>query len=117
VTVVFTTHRPVDISAKIRSIVDYWCVFHTTQELDLRTLSGYLDATTLARVQRLPPYQFVVWDDTKGTARTVTNAQSWYRPLTKADVKPHTRPSAIETLQRDGESVREMPLFDKPSDR
>lgn len=81
VTVIFTAHRPADIPTSIRAISDYWCLFHATQEHDLKVIGERCGSAVAAQVQRLPRHHFIVWDDGRGVASIRNRPADWYRPL------------------------------------
>jgi hypothetical protein len=104
-TIILTAHRPADISTHLRSIVDVWCLFYTTQEHDLEVIAERCSDRVADRVSKLKPRQFVVWDDTKTDHqdREVLTPDAWYVPLKKATTggpAPETLPGLGQPIAR-----------------
>jgi hypothetical protein len=81
VVVVFTAHRPADVSTDIRSISDVWCVFHMTQEHDLKVIAERCSPAVAQRVARLAPRHFIAWNDAVGKMTAHTHPDRWFVPL------------------------------------
>jgi hypothetical protein len=80
VDLIFTFHRPRDISTTIRALADTWLIFRTAQPHDLKAIEDRCGAAVRARAERLNAREIVVWDDAKGQASMITNAAAWYVP-------------------------------------
>lgn len=76
--VIMTAHRPGDISVDIRAIADYWCIFKTTQEHDLKVIDQRCGSQVAEIVSRLEAKQYVVWNDAEGVFAVKTNPSAWY---------------------------------------
>jgi hypothetical protein len=76
--VIFTCHRPTDLSVDVRAIVDYFCIFQTSQEHDLETISARCGVDCADACKNLSAYQYVLYDDTRGIF-TIKNSQ--YVPI------------------------------------
>ncbi len=79
--IVFTAHRPSDISTKVRAIADYWLLFPMRQEHDLRVIDERCGDHVVRIVQKLKAREFVMWDDTLGTFTVHKQPERWYVPL------------------------------------
>lgn len=79
--IVFTAHRPADISTRVRAIADYWLLFPMRQEHDLNVIDERCGDHVVRIVQSLKERQFVNWDDTKGTFTVHKQPEKWYVPL------------------------------------
>jgi hypothetical protein len=75
--VIMTAHRPGDISTDIRAIADFWCMFKTTQEHDLRVIDQRCGPQVAELVSRLERQQYVVWSDGEGTYTVKTDSTKW----------------------------------------
>lgn len=76
--VIMTAHRPGDISTDIRAIADYWCMFKTTQEHDLKVIDQRCGSQVADLVSRLQAKQYVVWSDAEGVFTVKQDASKWY---------------------------------------
>jgi hypothetical protein len=79
---IFTAHRPSDISVDIRAIADFWFLFHTTQEHDLKAIAERCGNDVADEVSTLKPFEIIVWDDGIGKARKDTNSSAWKHSFT-----------------------------------
>lgn len=77
----FTAHRPKDISPDLRSLANRWFIFRTVQEHDLEVILERCGPRVCDRVQKLQPYEYVVWNDDKSEALVNTSPATWYTPL------------------------------------
>jgi hypothetical protein len=77
VTLILTAHRPGDIAVGVRSLSDYWCIFHTTQEHDLQVIEERCGRGVVDEVLKLKLREFVVWNDGKATFRVVRDPSTW----------------------------------------
>lgn len=78
VNVIMTAHRPGDISTDIRAIADYWCIFKTTQEHDLKVIDQRCGPHVAHLVSKLNTKQYIVWSDAEGVYTVKSNSASWY---------------------------------------
>jgi hypothetical protein len=88
---IFTMHRPVDISVDIRAIADYWFIFHTTQEHDLKVIAERCGQEVAELVSNLDgsKNELIVWDDAHGTFRKETDRSKWYHSLSLPMLPSH----------------------------
>ena len=91
VNVFLTAHRPSDIAVDIRAIADYWCMFRSTQEHDLKVIEGRCGPTVADQVQNLGPKEFVVWNDGEAKSHVNREPHSWYIPLNPVVNSENTR--------------------------
>lgn len=111
--VVMTAHRPVDVPTGVRAIADYWLMFQMTLEHDLDVIEKRCGKVVREEVLKLKPFEFVVWDDAKGTYTINRNKTSWHMPLTEHSAG-HV--IAAPTIDGDRPLMRTAPptLFDEP---
>lgn len=81
VNVIITAHRPADVPVDVRAIADRWCVFHTTQEHDLKVLAERCGTAFATKVQTLAPFQFLVWDDARARTIEYLDPSVWFLPI------------------------------------
>lgn len=81
VNVIFTAHRPVDIAVDIRSIADFWIMFHTTQEHDLKVIGERCGPQVEEIVRELKPQELVIWNDSRATYRKEMDRGKWFVPM------------------------------------
>lgn len=79
--IIFTAHRPVDISTDIRALADHWMIFQTTQEHDLKAIRERCGSEVEEIVKTLKEREFVNWNDSVGTFTKVSDPHSWYVSL------------------------------------
>lgn len=79
--IVFTAHRPSDISTRVRAIADYWLLFPMRQEHDLRVIDERCGDHVVRIIQGLKAREFVKWDDTTGTHTVHRQPDKWYVAL------------------------------------
>lgn len=79
--IMLTTHRPVDLTTKVRALVDHWCLFAVRQEHDLSVIKERCNGEVYTLVQQLAAREFVHWDDTEGKHRVVRDSASWHMPI------------------------------------
>jgi hypothetical protein len=90
VEVIFTCHGVIDISPDLRRIADFWILFRLTMESDLDRVRERCGETVAIEVQKLEPYEYIVWNDARGTWAKHTDRAKWYvslgmpLPITKA---------------------------------
>jgi hypothetical protein len=77
VDVVLTAHRPSDVSVDIRAIADFWLIFQTTQEHDLRVISERCGDTVAETALTLPQHAVIIWNDAKGASRVSYDSEIW----------------------------------------
>jgi hypothetical protein len=78
VATIITCHGIVDISTDIRRVADYWILFQLTLEADLERVYERCGAVVANEVQKLKPYEFVVWNDSNRTWVKRTEPTKWY---------------------------------------
>jgi hypothetical protein len=78
VDVLMTSHRPGDISVDIRAISDYYCIFRTTQEHDLKVITQRCGDEVAEIVSNLKDKEFLVWNDGTATFHTVDEPHKWF---------------------------------------
>jgi hypothetical protein len=81
---ILTAHRPVDISVDIRAIADFWFIFRTTQEHDLKAIAERCGSEVADEATRLERGQLLIWNDGEGFSRKHTDKTSWYVPINSA---------------------------------
>ena len=84
--IIFTAHRPVDISTDIRALSDNWLIFQSTQEHDLRIIAERCGREVADEVQKLKAREFINWNDSIGTWTKYTDSNGWYMSLQKETV-------------------------------
>jgi len=83
VDIYFSTHKPVEVHSRYRSIVGTWCLFQVVDDADLAMLRRRgVPADVLAQLPTLPPRAFYEWNESQGRGALVTNSAKWYTPLT-----------------------------------
>jgi hypothetical protein len=97
-----TCHQPKDIPTRKRAISDFLIFFHTTQEHDLRVISDRCSEAFAARVARLAPFHFLIWNDKDGAERACyLRPNDWRLDLDERDEpEPAPRPSPIVSIDR-----------------
>lgn len=83
--IIFTAHRPVDISTDIRALSDNWLIFQSTQEHDLRIIRERCGDEVVEQVAQLNPREFINWDDSIGKWTKFSESNQWYMPLQKKE--------------------------------
>jgi hypothetical protein len=83
--VFMTCHRPKDVPVDVRAIADQWLIFHCSQRHDLREIFEFAGPDAMRQVQRLAPYEWLQWDDGRGTMRLHTTPSAWFVPLGAPD--------------------------------
>lgn len=83
--IIFTAHRPVDISTDIRALSDNWLIFQSTQEHDLRIIRERCGDKVVEQVANLAPREFINWDDSIGKWTKFSESNKWYMPLQKKE--------------------------------
>jgi hypothetical protein len=78
---ILTVHRPVDVSVDIRAIADFWCIFQTTQEHDLKIIAERCSDQVASEARTLGAGQVIVWNDSRATWKKHTDRAAWYVPL------------------------------------
>lgn len=78
---VLTGHRPVDVPANIRALVNHWFFFQVTESRDLNVVDEVANRQVSDAVQQLPPRHFIQWDANNRKAILFPNPASWYIPL------------------------------------
>jgi hypothetical protein len=81
VTVVMTCHGIVDVSPDLRRVADYWILFRLTMEADLDRVRERCGDQVAEEVQKLEPYEYIVWNDAISTWRKHSDKAAWYVSL------------------------------------
>lgn len=81
VTVILTCHGVIDVSTDLRRIADYWLLFKLTMEGDLDRVRERCGSIVAEEVQKLEPYEYIVWNDANGSWAKKTNRAEWFVPL------------------------------------
>ena len=80
-----TCHGIVDISPDLRRVADYWVLFRLTMEGDLDRVRERCGDTVAQAVQKLNPYEYIVWNDANSSWAVHADKRAWYvsleRPL------------------------------------
>lgn len=66
-----TCHQPKNLPTNTRAISDYLIFFHCTQEHDLRAIAERTSEAFAAKVAKLEPFHFMIWNDQKGEPMAV----------------------------------------------
>lgn len=80
-TVIMTCHGIVDISPDLRRVADYWILFRLTMEADLDRVRERCGSDVADEVQKLEPFEYIVWNDANSTWRKHSERANWYVPL------------------------------------
>ena len=81
VTVIMTCHGIVDISPDLRRVADYWILFRLTMEADLDRVRERCGEQVAEEVQKLEPFEYVVWNDARGVWAKYADKTAWFVPL------------------------------------
>lgn len=84
--VILTCHRPGDVSTGLRAIADFWCIFHTTQEHDLKVIRERCGEEAANIVDNLKPREYLLWNDGIGNYTVKRDPSAWFVDLKKASV-------------------------------
>jgi hypothetical protein len=86
ITVILTCHGIVDVSPDLRRVADYWALFRLTMEADLERIRERCGEEVANEVQKLEPYEYIVWNDAIGAWRKHADKTRWYVPLESRQV-------------------------------
>lgn len=81
VSTVMTCHGVIDISPDLRRIADYWILFRLTMEADLDRVRERCGDIVADEVQKLSPFEYIVWNDSVSTWRKHSEKEKWYVKL------------------------------------
>lgn len=81
VSVILTCHGIVDVSPDLRRIADFLVLFQLTMAADIETVREKCGDEVAEEVQKLEPYQYIVWNDSIHLWRKHTEKEKWYVPL------------------------------------
>lgn len=84
-----TVHRPKDLHPDIRAILDYWYVFHVTQQIDIDVLEDETTPIIATQCQSLRPREFFLYDVGEG------NFQTWKETRRECGTGNHHRCSHV----------------------
>jgi hypothetical protein len=76
--IIFTAHRPGDISTDIRALSDHWFIFQTTQEHDLKVIRERCGSDVAEAVRHLSARTFIHWDDGKAKWEVWSDSRMWF---------------------------------------
>jgi hypothetical protein len=85
-TVIMTCHGIVDISPDLRRVADYWILFHLTMESDLVRVRERCGEQVADEAQRLKPFEYIVWNDSRAEWRKYSDKTEWFVALEKKEV-------------------------------
>lgn len=85
VSVILTCHGIIDVSTDLRRIADYLIFFKLTMESDLDRVRERCGDSVADEVQKLEPFQYIVWNDQKSTWAKKTEPRKWYVKLENAE--------------------------------
>lgn len=83
VTVILTCHGIVDVSTDLRRVADYWILFRLTMEADLDRVRERCGEQVAEEVQKLQPFEYIVWNDALAEWRKYSDKTAWYIPLNR----------------------------------
>jgi hypothetical protein len=83
VTVIMTCHGIVDVSPDLRRVADYWLLFRLTMEADIDRVRERCGNDVAEEVQKLEPYEYIVWNDANSTWRKYTDKTAWFVSLSE----------------------------------
>lgn len=86
VTVIMTCHGIVDISPDLRRVADFWILFRLTMEADLDRVRERCGEQVALEVQKLEPYQYIVWNDAISASAKYPDRTRWYVSLERNEV-------------------------------
>lgn len=78
VSIALTCHGVTDISTDLRRIADYWLLFKLTLEADLDRVRERCGTLVADEVQKLRPYEYIVWNDAVGQWRKHAEPSKWF---------------------------------------
>lgn len=84
VTVIVTCHGIVDVSPDLRRVADYWILFRLTMEADLDRVRERCGDDVAEAVQKLEPFEYIVWDDAHATWKKHSDKERWYVSLSES---------------------------------
>lgn len=88
---ILTAHRPVDIAVDIRAIADFWMIFQTTQEHDLKIIAERCGSPVAEAAKVLKSGQVLVWNDQRGVVRQHDDRATWYVPINSNSIQGVSR--------------------------
>lgn len=86
VTVIMTCHGIVDISPDLRRVADFWILFRLTMEADLDRVRERCGDLIAEEVQKLEPYEYIVWNDAISTWKKHADKERWFVSLRREPV-------------------------------
>ena len=78
VAILLTCHGIVDVSPDLRRIADFLIFFRLTMEADIIRVRERCGDVVADEVQKLNPYEYIVWNDQRGTWRKETERRKWF---------------------------------------
>lgn len=86
VMVILTCHGVIDVSTDLRRIADHLVFFHLTMESDLDRVRERCGDVVADEVQKLKPFEYVIWNDQRSEWRKVTDKNKWFVRLNAPQV-------------------------------
>lgn len=74
---IVTTHNPQDVPARLRSIVNFWCLFQTTDSNALEVIRERCGDDVADEVRMLQAREYILFDDGRRTWDTRRDASRW----------------------------------------
>lgn len=81
VTIALTCHGVPDVTTDLRRIADYWILFHLTLEADLDRVRERCGEAVAEEVQKLAPFEYIVWNDGTASWRKHAEPRKWFVEL------------------------------------
>jgi hypothetical protein len=95
VTVIMTCHGIVDVSPDLRRVADYWIMFRLTMEADIDRVRERCGDDVAEAVQKLGPYQYIVWNDANATWKAHLDSTKWFVPMKTPIISPRMEMSYV----------------------
>ncbi len=78
VCVIVTCHGVTDVSTDLRRVADFWVLFQLTLEADLERVRERCGDEIALEVQKLQPYEYIVWNDSIRAWKKYTDRTKWF---------------------------------------
>jgi hypothetical protein len=108
---VLTGHRTMDVPISIRTLVNHWYFFQTSEKRDLGIIEDIGGDPLADRVRTLQLRQFAHYDVGRQATLLHLNPSAWYVPL-RLDHPPTPTVQALDTYVEGG--VPSQPMVDLP---
>jgi hypothetical protein len=76
-----TAHGVPDITTDLRRIADFWVLFHLTLEADIDRVRERCGDEVAEEVQKLAPYEYIVWNDGTASWKKHAEPRKWFVEL------------------------------------